>query len=258
MPIIRLGVPLIELSSVNSTNMYAISQVKEDKAISGSCYRADFQTNGKGQLGKHWHSQESENLLCTYVLNINSLKNNLALPINVSTKATFGLAMAIAIGVKDFFKSFALEDTKIKWPNDLYWRDRKAGGILIENLLRGTTWAWSIIGIGININQTTFEQGLQNPVSLKQITGNTFDIRLLQTALSTALTIRINEWLTGEFDNLLADYNNNLYKKGEVVSFKKGQIRFKGTVIGVEEQGALIVHNGMEQSYRFGEIKWEI
>ena len=91
---------------------------------------------------------------------------------------------------------FAGEETKIKKPNDIYWRDRKAGGILIENIVRGTDWTWTVIGIGLNINQTQFSNEAGNPVSLKQITGKDWDIKTMQKKLAEALSASLNLWLT--------------------------------------------------------------
>jgi BirA family biotin operon repressor/biotin-[acetyl-CoA-carboxylase] ligase len=190
-PIITLGKPLIELSSIDSTNIYAISQVHQQLAVSGSCYRADFQTQGKGQHGRVWDSKPGENLLCSYVLELKSLDSAK----NWGPNDQNGLSAAVAIGAKAFFKAHAGDETLIKLPNDIYWRDRKAGGILIENTLRGAEWTWSVIGIGFNINQTAFEIPEGKPVSLRQITGKQWEIARLQTELSEALTISIQDWL---------------------------------------------------------------
>ena len=257
-PIITLGEPLIELSSTDSTNIYAISQVQQQMAVSGSCYRADFQTHGKGQMGKSWGSEKGENLLCSYVLGLSSLNMTEKMDSKWSPNHQFGLSIAVSLAVTDFFEAFAGEETSIKWPNDLYWRDRKAGGILIENTLRGTEWTWAVIGTGININQSLFSKELNNPVSLKQITGKTFELPLLLQDLSAFLTQRVNEWLKGEFEAMLKEYNNRLYKRGELVKFKHNQIVFTGKVIGVNGLGQLIVDHGIEQTYNFGEITWEI
>lgn len=190
-PNIVLGEPLIELSSIDSTNIYAISQVHQQLAVSGSCYRADYQTQGKGQHGRVWDSEMGQNLLCSYVLELKSLNPTK----NWSPDDQKGLSAAVSIGAKTFFKAHAGEETLIKLPNDIYWRDRKAGGILIENTLRGTEWTWSVIGIGFNINQTQFKvQGIQ-PVSLRQITGKQWEIPRLQTELSKALSSSIQNWL---------------------------------------------------------------
>ena len=191
-PIITLGEPLIELSEIDSTNMYAMEQIHAQKALSGSVYQTDFQTNGKGQHGRIWESYRGENLLCTYVLELNALKQGK----NWVPSEQLGLSAAVALGAQAFFMEFAGEETKIKKPNDIYWRDRKAGGILIENIVRGTDWTWTVIGIGLNINQTQFSNEAGNPVSLKQITGKDWDIKTMQKKLAEALSASLNLWLT--------------------------------------------------------------
>ena len=190
-PNILLGAPLIELSTIDSTNIYAMGQIKEGLAKSGSCYTADFQTYGKGQHGRVWESSKGQNLLCSYILELKTLdKSKKWAPTDQN-----GFSAAIALGARTFFDAYTNGDTKIKRPNDIYWRDRKAGGILIENQLKGKEWTWTVIGIGININQTVFSPEAPNPVSLKQITGRDWDILSLQEALSKALTHSIQDWL---------------------------------------------------------------
>jgi len=190
-PIILLGAPLIELSSVDSTNIYAMKQIQEQIAVSGSCYRTDFQTHGKGQHGRVWESSKGENLLCSYVLELKTLK----MEQNWGPMDQIGLSAAVALGAQAFFASFAGDETRIKKPNDIYWRDRKAGGILIENILRGESWIWTVIGIGFNMNQTKFSSDAPNPVSLKQITGKQWEISSMQKSLTKALDHSIGLWL---------------------------------------------------------------
>lgn len=200
-PIILLGAPLIELSNVDSTNIYAMKQIQEQMAVSGSCYRTDFQTHGKGQHGRVWESSKGENLLCSYVLELKTLK----MEQNWGPKEQIGLSAAVALGAQAFFKTFAGDETRIKKPNDIYWRDRKAGGILIENILRGESWTWAVIGIGFNINQTKFSSDAPNPVSLKQITGKQWEILSMQKSLTKALDHSIGLWLEkGEEETLEA------------------------------------------------------
>ena len=191
-PIITLGEPLIELSEIDSTNMYSMEQIHAQKALSGSVYQTDFQTNGKGQHGRIWESHRGENLLCTYILELNALKKGK----NWVPTEQLGLSAAVAMGAQAFFMEFAGEETKIKKPNDIYWRDRKAGGILIENIVRGTDWNWTVIGIGLNINQTHFSNEAGKPVSLKQITGKDWDIKAMQKKLAEALSASLNLWIS--------------------------------------------------------------
>ena len=190
-PNVILGEPLIELSTIDSTNIYAMAQIKAGLAKTGSCFRADYQTHGKGQHGRVWESSKGQNILCSYILELKKLD---ALKKWTPTDQ-IGFSAAIALGIRAFFDAYTNGDTKIKRPNDIYWRDRKAGGILIENLLKGKEWTWAVIGIGININQTVFSPEAPNPVSLKQITGLDWEILSLQEALSKALTKSIQDWL---------------------------------------------------------------
>jgi BirA family biotin operon repressor/biotin-[acetyl-CoA-carboxylase] ligase len=174
-----------------------MDQVYQGLAISGSCYTADFQTNGKGQHGRVWESEKGQNLLSSYVLELKQLKTG-----KIWTPADqIGFSAAIALGARAFFASFAGVETKIKKPNDIYHRDRKAGGILIENLVRGKDWTWTVIGIGMNINQGSFSpmsanRIAANPISLQEITNKNWDVKQMQKHLSEALTTSIQNWLT--------------------------------------------------------------
>jgi BirA family biotin operon repressor/biotin-[acetyl-CoA-carboxylase] ligase len=195
-PNILLGAPLIELSTIDSTNIYAMAQIKAGLAKSGSCYTADFQTNGKGQHGRVWESSKGQNLLCSYILELNTLD---ALK-NWTPADQIGFSAAIALGARAFFAAFAGSETKIKKPNDIYFSDRKAGGILIENLVRGQEWTWAVIGIGMNINQTEFSPAAlnsvsSNPISLQEITNQSWDVKKMQQHLSEALNDAIHDWL---------------------------------------------------------------
>ena len=196
-PNILLGAPLIELSTIDSTNIYAMAQIKAGLAKSGSCFRADFQTHGKGQHERVWESAKGQNIICSYIL---ELKNLDALKKWTPTDQ-MGFSATIALGARAFFAAFAGSETKIKKPNDIYFRDRKAGGILIENLVRGKEWTWAVIGIGMNINQTAFSSAAvnsvsSNPISLQEITNQSWDVKKMQQHLSEALTTAIQNWLT--------------------------------------------------------------
>jgi BirA family biotin operon repressor/biotin-[acetyl-CoA-carboxylase] ligase len=173
-----------------------MAQIKAGLAKSGSCYTADFQTNGKGQHGRVWESSKGQNLLCSYILELNTLD-----ALKKWTPADqIGFSAAIALGARAFFAAFAGSETKIKKPNDIYFSDRKAGGILIENLVRGQEWTWAVIGIGMNINQTEFSPAAlnsvsSNPISLQEITNQSWDVKKMQQHLSEALNDAIHDWL---------------------------------------------------------------
>jgi len=177
---ISLGETLSFLPRVDSTNNYAMAQIRAGLAKHGNGYFAAEQTAGKGQRGKGWQAEPGANIILSLVLQ----------PHWLQVSRQFHLSAAVALGCYDFFHSLAGDDTSLKWPNDIYWRDRKAGGILIENLLSGNSWQFSVAGIGLNINQTHFPDALANPVSLRQITGREWDVPHLIKELCRCLQLR--------------------------------------------------------------------
>ena len=158
----------------------------------------------------------------------------------------------------DFFSGYAGDETHIKWANDVYWRDRKAGGVLIENSFFGSEWKWAIVGVGMNINQTVFDAALKNPVSLAQITGKNYNPTALASELHQAILRRTEELLTKPYETLLAEYNQHLYKIREPVRLKKDNMIFETVIKGVSPQGQLLTADVIERRFEFGEIEWVI
>jgi BirA family biotin operon repressor/biotin-[acetyl-CoA-carboxylase] ligase len=170
----------------------------------------------------------------------------------------FILSAAVALACFDLFSAYALDETKIKWPNDIYWKDRKAGGILIENILQGAQWKFAIVGIGININQTTFPDHLPNPVSLKQITGKTYDPVELAHQLCNNLEKRWQQIKANDFAAVVEEYNSCMYKLNSQVKFKKGNATFSATVEGVNKNGELLVFTNVPTAIPYGEWEWKV
>ncbi len=242
-----IGNPFIQLVEVDSTNNYAMAQIHNGLAKHGSTWFTLSQTAGKGQRGKQWKAFNGMNILQTTVLNADAF--NLAYP--------FILTALAANACYDFFSEYAGDETSIKWPNDIYWRDRKAGGILIENIIRGNTWMWSLVGIGININQTEFDN-LPNPVSLKQITGKTYDATELGKSLCSYMDKHYHQYLSEGSAGAFELYNKHLFKKDKVAKLRKGDKEFTCTIKGVSENGDLLVENCNWEKFSFGEIEWII
>jgi BirA family biotin operon repressor/biotin-[acetyl-CoA-carboxylase] ligase len=167
----------------------------------------------------------------------------------------FLLSASVALATCDFYKNYAGDETRIKWPNDLYWRDRKAGGILIENSFRGNEWTFAIAGIGININQTHFDPALPNPVSLKQITGKNFNVIQLARELCTHLDKRFQQLQQSGIEPVLKEYEALMYKHGQMASFRKDGKLFQAQVQGVAPSGRLIAG---DRQYDFNELEWVI
>ena len=241
-----IGAPFFELTEVDSTNIYAIDKVQANLAAHGAVFFAHHQYAGKGQREKEWSSDPGLNLLVSIVID----------PSFLGLSQQFSLSIMAALACFDFFSAYAGAETTIKWPNDLYWRDRKAAGILIENHILGMNWQYAIVGIGININQTTYDTSIKNPVSLKQITGKNFNPIALAQELCACMEIRFQALKSGAHAAQLIEYNKHLYKKNELVAFKKDNIHFKARVEGVNKQGELLVSGGLQDHFQFGEIVW--
>lgn len=241
-----IGQPFVELPTVDSTNIYAMDHLQANLAAHGTVFFAHNQTAGKGQRGKNWVSEPGANIAMSAILDCSFLSLAHQFPINV----------AVSLACYDLFAVYAGNQTFIKWPNDIYWRDRKAGGILIETQVRGNKWQGAVAGIGLNLNQAHFPLQAQNPVSLKQITGKDFDTVSLAKELCGHLEKRYQQLKKGEEEAMLAEYNAHLFKRGQEVKLKKGPVVFSATIAGVSASGELQVLNGIDESFRFGEIQW--
>ncbi len=260
------GLPFIELQSVDSTNNYARQKIYAGLAQHGMAIFAHEQVAGKGQRGKAWSTEKGGNVILSIIIE----------PQPLLLTQQFQLNACVAVAVHEFFIKYAGDEAKIKWPNDLYWQDRKAGGILIESVVTGsqpafnsqqpgaantstiTQWKWSIAGIGININQTRFPSDLPNPVSLKQITGKSFDVVEFAKELVLVFNKRFTELIEDGFENIYSTYLTHLYKRNATVKLKKGPKVFEAMIQGVSTGGKLITHHAIEEEFDFGEVEWVI
>ena len=243
-----IGTPFYELTEVDSTNNYAMRQIQAQMAVHGATWFAHYQNSGKGQRGKAWDAPFGENIMMSTVLD----------PHFPNVDNQFLLNVTVALGCFDFFTKHSDDETRIKWPNDIYWRDRKAGGILIENQLQGKEWKSSIAGMGLNINQTFFPDYLPNPVSLKQVTGKTFEIIPLAKDLCRCVNERWKQLTEHHYSNLLADYESHMYKIHEKVTFRKNDKEFDAIITGVNERGELLVNSANFKTLVYGSVDWVI
>jgi BirA family biotin operon repressor/biotin-[acetyl-CoA-carboxylase] ligase len=269
-----LGTPFIELQSVDSTNNYARQQIQAAslpdlperqsinpvKDLHGTAYFAHEQIAGKGQRGNSWLSEKDANIAISIIVN----------PSPLLLSEQFQLNVCVAVAVQNFFMKYAGDDTKIKWPNDIYWQDRKAGGILIESGVSSRlssvnnqqsslgSWDWSVIGIGININQTSFPAELPNPVSLKQITGKSFDTITLAKELCIVLNEKFDKLMNDGFKEIFSKYLLHLYKRNATVKLKKGNRVFEATIKTISPSGKLIAQHSIEEEFEFGDVEWLI
>lgn len=245
MPLKKSDTSWIELDTVDSTNNYAMALIHEGVAQHGTVVFAHHQSNGKGQRGKVWETIPGANLSFSVIVQ----------PSFLLPSQGFQLLAVTAVSVRNLLEKKIGDEAKIKWPNDLYWRDRKTGGILIENVMRGTQWQWAIIGIGINVNQTEFSH-LQNPVSIKQITGTETDIQQLAEEIHSDLMLSLKNLQRKGFHDFFTQYNQQLYKRQEVVRLKKGTRSFDTLINGVTKKGQLETGFDLKEYFSFGEVDW--
>lgn len=227
------------INSTNSTNtlmkeLLARGEWPEKER----CLYTSFQTAGRGQTGNRWESEEGKNLLCSILLPPN--KNLYFLNIAV------GVALVRVIG----------EDFTIKWPNDIYYRDKKIAGILIENAIIGNEIKYSIAGIGLNVNQTTFVSDAPNPVSLKQIRGQEFDIERLMSHLFETVQSVLNE----SEQEVWSYYKSHLYRKEGFWPFEDKNGPFEARIADVLPTGEIVLQDqeGKERIYHFKQVKYII
>ena len=227
-------VPLIHISETNSTNNYLQSLCSKQKVEELTVVVADFQTSGRGQRGNSWESDSGKNLLFSIVI-----------------------SQIISLAIKEELDTYTT-DISIKWPNDIYWKEKKICGMLIENDLMGRNISQSIAGIGININQETFHSFAPNPVSLRQITGKEFDL----FEILKRIVLRIQSYYSllkkGNTESIVCQYEMSLFKKEGMHRFKDANGEFLARIICVEPEGRLILEDEIlnKRGYMFKEVEY--
>jgi len=242
---VEVGNPLIRLQTVDSTNNYAAQLIKQGSVQEGTVILAVHQTQGKGQAGSRWLSEEGANLLLSAILK----------PDFLPADKQFYLSMCIATAIADFIERYNVP-AMIKWPNDIMIRKRKVGGILIENTIMKENLAYAIIGIGLNVNQTVFPEDLPNPTSLKLETGTEISLQTSLTSLFGKLNFHINQLYKGSFAPIKLDYLNKLWRMNTWAAYADYSGEFEGRIIDVTETGELVVmrRNGETKNHWFKEI----
>jgi BirA family biotin operon repressor/biotin-[acetyl-CoA-carboxylase] ligase len=241
-----IGHNLHILPQIDSTNLYAMGQVTAGLAAHGDVFMALEQTAGQGQRGRKWVSNAGDSILLSAV--INTLK--------LTVSQHFRLSASLALAATDYLTAKTNRVFHIKWPNDLYWGDRKAGGILIQNVIAAGRWQWAIAGIGINLNQLVFDGHLPNPVSLRQITGQVYQAETEAQLLCTAIEKRWLQLQQGHWPNMLSEYNSLLYGAGTLVKLRRNGIVTPLRIYRVDGQGHLVAGENQEYQFSFGEVEW--
>ena len=216
---------ITRFKTLDSTNQYLQNLLNEGVDIADNIVVTDFQTSGKGQGKNVWQSKDGKNLLFSIALDMSFLK----------AEKQFLLTQMVSVAMINVLKNYLPEESLfIKWPNDIYFNDKKIAGILIKNEIKGMMMGTSIIGIGLNVNQTSFDENLPNPISMKMITGKDFDLDELLLSISQQLTTN-SQQLTAN------SYIKHLYRYQQWALYKhEGSVK-EMMIIGYDQFGRLIL-----------------
>ena len=236
----------IFIKETNSTNSLMRDMLRSEQLPEGFVLHTEFQTAGKGQIGNAWESAVAENSLFSMVI----------YPNKIEPAEQFLISQLVSLGIKKTLDTFT-DDITIKWPNDIYWKDKKIAGILIENVLQGKNIKFSIIGIGININQTEFVSNAPNPVSLKQITEKYQEITPIMDSIRQNILDLYKHLNKKEIREM---YSTSLYRKTGIYTFNDGNEEFSASILEVHADGKLELETteGEYRDYYFKEVSFVI
>ena len=235
---------IIWLEETDSTNKFIKTLVDNNAIKNGTIISAKKQTDGRGQLSNIWLSEPNKNLTFSIYLKT-----------NIKATHQFYISKIIALSIYEFINSIT-NDVKIKWPNDIYIKNKKVAGILIENTIQGEYITKTIIGIGVNINQTEFDKLLPNPISLKNITNKNYNLKDILAEIDAIIKTKIK--LLNNFKTIDKEYNSKLYLLNNKAYFTdNNSIQFTGTIIGTELDGRIkIKTQNLVKRFGFHEIKY--
>lgn len=242
-----IGSNLIFRENLPSTNSYTGQLLRDGNLPEGTIVYTNYQSEGRGQSGNKWESEDGKNLLISILIFPSMIK-----PVN-----QFIISMAISLGICDFVGR-EIPWCNIKWPNDIYVNNDKIAGILIENSIMGDNIEYSIAGIGLNVNQDKFLSNAPNPVSMKLLTGKEFDLAKCLSQLSADLDKRYKQVISENCDVIRNEYTAKLYRRNEWINFRDQGGIFSGRILSVTESGKLQIEkkSGMRGEYCFKEIEF--
>lgn len=238
------------MPTCHSTNDFAAQMIQSgENVFEGTVIVTDNQMAGRGQRGNIWEASMGENLTFSIIFKPNFLK----------ASDQFQLNVAISLGVFDFLSEFIDEGLTVKWSNDIYHKNQKMGGILIENTLQGYYIGHSVVGIGLNINQTQFENLIAT--SLRNVTQNPlkYDLSEMLKKLLESLEKNYVQIKNNNYESLKMRYLSNLFRFEEYHYFRKNGQQFLGQIVGIDETGKLgIDTKGVVLFFDFKEVEFVV
>ena len=239
---------IVRLEETESTNSYMKELLKSESLDEGSIVMADFQTAGRGQTGNSWYSEKGKNLLFSLLIH----------PTGIPANEQFIISRITSLAIKNTLDQF-VNDIRIKWPNDIYWEERKIAGVLIENSIQGKRIENSVIGIGLNLNQRDFPAELPNPISLRQITGTEVDREYVLEMLLKEFFLLYRGLQRGDKQLIEDEYMLDLYRVNGYYWYEDANGRFQARIDNVLPSGHLVLktlETNEERLYAFKEVQF--
>ena len=245
-----VGRNIIFLPEVESTNSYAISMLKNVNIAEGTLIQTDDQLQGRVQRGNAWYSEKGRDLITSFVFK----------PVFLDLNKQFVLYEITALAVYDLLAQYLTDsqfDIKIKWPNDILVNEKKVAGILIENIIAGNSIQYSIVGIGINLNQQDAPNAIRS-CSVQSLTGKITDLKLLTQLLCSMLEKYYLLLKSGKLDQIHSLYMDQFFKRGAFCSFEIDGKISEWKVMGTAQNGLLELQdgNGKHQVSDVKQVKW--
>ena len=237
---------IIKLNAIDSTNTYLKRLSVTRGAEDGLAVVAKFQTNGRGQMGTVWDSQVAKNLTFSVFKDVSF----------VNIAQHFYISMAVSLAVYEALNSLGIKKIKVKWPNDILSENKKIAGILIENVIKLNVITGSVIGIGLNVNQTDFSD-LPSATSLLLLSGKVYDLDEVLDTVLRQIDIHFKNLKNMQFIMLKSRYESHLFRKNKPSTFKdaEGSV-FLGYIVGISDFGNLLVRveDDIIKSFDFKEV----
>lgn len=242
-----IGANKLFFQNLPSTNSYALDLLKKSKLPEGTIVYTNYQSAGKGYSDNKWESEDGKNLLISIIL----------YPSFVKPEDQFFISMAVSLGVCDFLMRY-IPECSIKWPNDIWVKNDKIAGLLLESSLSENQIEVTVAGIGLNINQKKFLSNAPNPVSLNQLTGEFYDLSSSLEKLSADLDKRYKQLIGGNWEEIKKEYVSKLYRLNEWHKFRDKNGYFTGRVLTVGDFGRLLIERktGGKSEYSFKETEF--
>lgn len=235
-----------KISAITSTNTYLKELLRNDQSLNELAVVAEKQTQGRGQMGTEWHSQEGKSLMMSALKRLERFH----------VENRFYLSMLVSIAIKNVLSFYNLPDIKIKWPNDILSANKKVCGLLLEPVLKKDQIKAIIIGVGLNLNETEMPD-LPQAASIKMLTGKHVDIDTFALEIVNEINEQFLKLNSQAYSVIKREYLNCLYRKGVLSVFKDpAGNEFNGLITGVSNSGKLQVATELgEKEFDLKEIK---